>query len=234
VFSLRPVRCVLYHRVRRWRALPFPPPPPAHGRRAPTAAAAPGPSSLAFGIQQIIEGFVWLGIERDDQETREAGVSGVPVLRDPLRGLFGFPLSLFFTDTPRPTTNNPGGLDAAQLDLVWFYYPLALDTGELAHHGDGPHSIQYFAKAELPALQVLSARCLEGALSPADLCAVAHRPLQPERDALGNIAGGLAVAALFGVSSASTDMRFMSVVVLFAAILSLLLCYFFYRFAAAN
>jgi hypothetical protein len=187
---------------------------------------------LAFAAQQCAEGFVWLGLERDDAD----------LVRDASRVFLFFavafwPFMVPFSLCVRERRLKPRIVLAlfALLSLVWLwvYLPLALDPDRWLTTHVVHHSVQYDFD-DLPAFNYLSLvawRIVYLFLICAPL-AVAL-PKRSERGLLIPVIGVL-LAGLFLLTYVLFSYAFTSVWCFFAAFLSLALCVVHHRLPSDN
>ena len=179
---------------------------------------------VAFSVQQAAEGCVWLGLGRGDAAL-VARASAAFLFFALVFWPFWIPFSLLFAEGRRPTRWFLGATTALSLVWLWLYAPVALDPGRWLSTEVVRHSISYRLD-DLPAFR----------LAPRIAWRVAYlvfiiAPLaaaRPGGGLLRFLAGG-AVAALFLVCWFVYWYAFTSVWCFFAALLSLLLGYAFFR-----
>jgi hypothetical protein len=175
---------------------------------------------LFFGIQQLCEGFVWLGVGRGEEG----------LIRTASIGFLFFALAWWPFWIPLATLmveSQPGRkrLIAAVtcLSLTWglvLFYPVASDPERWLTTRAVHHSIQY-GYPDLPVYRIVPQtwlRLLYFATIAVPLAVCSHRK--------GGAFGGLLVVSVV-VSQWFYWYAFVSVWCFFAALLSLLLCYFF-------
>jgi hypothetical protein len=187
---------------------------------------------LGFGVQQMGEGFVWLGVARQDETlVRQASVFFLffAIAFWPL----WIPLSLFVPERRCWHRRLLALFVVLSGVWLWLYVPLALDPQRYLRTETVHHSIHYELDG-LPVLQQLPlpplawqvvylvAICVPLALGRLDRTGRRFR---------GLVGGGL-LALLFGVSYFVYAHAFTSVWCFFAALLSGLLCLAFYRLPA--
>jgi hypothetical protein len=182
---------------------------------------------IAFGIQQISEGFVWLGLNEDNTALVE---------RSSVVFLFfaiafwpcWIPLSLAIADSRRRQQTALWLLSIVGLAWLWLYFPLAVDPAKWLTTEVVQHSIRYNV-GELPAF-ALAPRLVWrfGYLLMICVPMVVGR-IDPRASRGANLTSGLLVAGLFAVACILYSYAFLSVWCFFAAVLSLLLCRVFYR-----
>ncbi len=187
---------------------------------------------LAFAAQQCAEGFVWLGLGRDDTD----------LVCDASRIYLFFALAFWPFMVPfilcvrerRPKQGILLGLIALlSLVWVWFYLPLALDPERWLATRVVHHSVQYDFE-DLPAfgylpLAVWRIVYLVFICGPLILAV----PKRSERGILLPLVG-LFVVGLFLVSYVLFSYAFTSVWCFFAAFLSLVLCVVCHRLPSTN
>jgi hypothetical protein len=183
---------------------------------------------VAFGVQQVAEGCVWLGLHHDDAALTEWGTA-VFLFFALSFWPFWIPFSLLLPEARRPVRVFMA--TAAALSTVWLilYLPIALDPGQWLPDIDR-HSIHYDID-NLPGFQLVP-RVVWRLAYLAFICgplALAHPGGRGTR--LRALGGGL-VAALFLVSYLVYWYAFTSVWCFFAAILSLALAVLFVKLPA--
>jgi hypothetical protein len=187
---------------------------------------------VAFGVQQVSEGFVWRGLQEEN----------VPLIQQASVVFLFFaiafwpcwiPLSLAVAETRRPRQITLTLLTVLCLAWLGLYFPLAADpskwfTTEVMHH-----SIRYEV-GDLPGF-ALAPRLVWRLGYVAIICgALAIGRFHPKNNPWGNLGAGVLVAGLFAVSYGIYWYAFLSVWCFFAASVSLLLCTTFYQLPAAT
>jgi hypothetical protein len=183
---------------------------------------------VAFGLQQFSEGFVWVGLHRDDTAlVRQASLIF-------LFFAVGFwpcwiPFSILLIETRRWTRWLLSLLTLAGLTWFWLYFSIAEDPVKQLETQVVKHSIRYEV-GEIPAFQVaprlawrlayVAVICVSLALARFDTGA------GPQK---ASFWGGLLIAGLFLVSYFLYWHAFLSVWCFFAAVASLLLCSVFFK-----
>jgi len=182
---------------------------------------------IAFGIQQICEGFVWLGLNGDNAAlVQQASV------------IFLFfaiafwpcwiPLSLAIAESRRRQQLALTLLAIVGLAWLWLYFPLAVDPARWLTTEVAQHSIRYNV-GELPAFTLAPRSVWRFAYLLIIAVPLAVGRLDPGGNRRANLTGGLLVVGLFAVSYVLYWHAFLSVWCFFAALVSLLLCGAFYR-----
>ena len=186
-----------------------------------------GLAPIAFGVQQISEGFVWLGLREEDAAL---------VQQSSVIFLFfaiafwpcWIPLSLAFAEPRQRRRVALAALAIVGLAWVWLYLPLAIDPTKWLATEVVHHSIRYEV-GELPGFS-LAPRFVWRLGYLLIICvSLAMGRFDPGGSRWANLSGGVLVAGLFGISYGLYSYAFLSVWCFFAAFLSLLLCGAFYR-----
>jgi hypothetical protein len=177
---------------------------------------------LFFGIQQISEGFVWLGLRRGDEPQTQAAA-----LVFLLFALAVWPFWLPFQAALMETQANRKRLlvGLAVLASTWFwvlFFPLALDPGGLLTTSIEHHSIQY-AFPGLPIYRYISKEALRVVYF-----ATVALPFAISSERLGMMPG-LVLGGSALVAALLFNHAYVSVWCFFAALLAGFLCVVFYR-----
>lgn len=187
---------------------------------------------VAFGTQQIIEGFVWLGLnEGNAARVEQASVAYLffAIAFWPC----WIPLSLAVCESQRGKQLVLLLLALCGLAWLWLYFPLAVDPQKWLTTEVVRHSIRYEV-GDVPGF-VLAPRILWRAGYLLIICvSLAMGRFVPQRNPRANLTGGVLVAVLFAVSYGLYQYAFLSVWCFFAAFLSLLLCNAFWHLPSAS
>src|ERR1700687_4440539 len=183
---------------------------------------------IAFGLQQLGEGFVWAGLGSEDAAlVRKASVFflffAIPFWP------FWIPFSLLFLERRPEPRYVLGGFVLLSLVWVCLIVPLLIQPEAWLTTRQVHHSIRYEFDG-LPGFQVLPPIGWR-LLYLAGLCGavlVGRRG----RTEWFHLVGGVAVVVVFLVAYGLFWYAFTSVWCFFAAVLSLYLCYVFHRFPA--
>jgi hypothetical protein len=187
---------------------------------------------IAFGIQQICEGFVWLGLNNDNAALVQQSSVIFLFFAIPFWPCW-IPLSLAIAESRGRQQTVLTMLTVVGLAWLWLYLPLAADPAKWLTTEIVQHSIRYDV-GELPAF-ALAPRFVWRAAYLAIICVpLVIGRLDPGANRGSNPITGLLVAGLFGVAYFLYWHAFLSVWCFFAAILSLLLCRAFYRLPVRN
>lgn len=182
---------------------------------------------IAFGLQQVSEGFVWHGLNMEDDElTRRASV--VYLFFAMAFWPFWISLSLFVPES-RPRMRLVFALLAAvSLLYFWLYAPIASDSERWLTTNIAGHSVRYEVSG-LPGYQVV----------PRALWRVVYLLIVAVPLALGRIGGttepligpigGVLLTGMFLVSYLLFWEAFTSVWCFFGAVLSLMLVFVFHK-----
>lgn len=185
---------------------------------------------IAFGVQQLTEGFVWLGLRNDNAALVERA-SVVYLFFAIAFWPCWIPLSLAACESRRRQQLALAGLTIAGLAWLWLYFPMAIEPSKWFATRVVKHSI-FYDVGDLPGFAV-APRIVWRAGYLLIICAsLAMGRFAPNASPWANAAGGGLVAVLFGVSYGLYWYAFLSVWCFFAAFLSLLLCTAFYRLPA--
>jgi hypothetical protein len=182
---------------------------------------------IAFGLQQISEGFVWLGLNEDNAaQVQQASVVF-------LFFAFAFwpcwiPLSLAVTESRRRERLILSALATVGLAWFWLYLPVAVDPQKWLTTVVTQHSIRYNV-ADLPGFALLPRFVWRSGYLSIICVSLAMGRFDPGGNRWANLSGGVLVALLFAISYGLYWHAFLSVWCFFAAILSLLLCAAFRR-----
>ncbi len=182
---------------------------------------------IAFGIQQISEGFVWLGLNEDNAEL---------VQRSSVIFLFfaiafwpcWIPLSLAVAESRRRQRMVLAVLAVVGLAWLWLYLPVAADPPRWLTTEVVRHSIRYNV-GEVPALALAPRAIWRLGYVLIISVPLAMGRFDPGGNRWANLSGGVLVAVLFLISFGLYWHTFLSVWCFFASVLSLLLCGAFYR-----
>jgi hypothetical protein len=180
---------------------------------------------FAFGAQQLSEGFVWIGLgSQDPILTRKAALFflffAIPFWP------FWIPFSLALVERQKRPKWALAGLALLSFVWVWVSYPLLVEPERWLTTRQVHHSIRYDIET-LPAFSVAPLAAWQ-ALYFAEICLpflVGRRG----RSEWYHLVGGGAVALFFLIAYFAFSYAFTSVWCFFAAILSLYLCFVFYR-----
>jgi hypothetical protein len=182
---------------------------------------------IAFGLQQISEGFVWLGLREENAALVE---------RSSVIFLFfaiafwpcWIPLSLAIAESRRRQQTVLGLLSIVGLAWLWLYFPLAVDPAKWLTTEVVQHSIRYNV-GELPGFALASRFVWRFAYLLMICVPLAVGRIDPGGNRVANVTSSLLIVGLFGVAYVLYWHAFLSVWCFFAAVLSLLLCRVFYR-----
>ena len=174
---------------------------------------------IVFGIQQFVEGWVWIGLENDNPTLVEYGSSAFLFFALAFWP-FWIPFCLTFVET-RPLQKSILYLfSATGLVWLWVAWPAITTPGHYVDTRVVHHSILY-ENTSLPAFSLmpqviwrilyLANVCIPLAIGPIGLDSKGNKP---------HPWGGIVVAALFGLSY---------LIYFFAALFSGLLCIEFFR-----
>jgi hypothetical protein len=181
---------------------------------------------LAFGLQQLTEGVVWLGLEKDGDLVRQASV--LYLFFALVFWPFWIPFSLLWPANRGREKTILLLLIGASLVWVWLFYPLAADSRRWLATEVVVHSIRYQFD-DLPAFQLVPRMVWRVGYLVSICLPLALGRYGTEGPAwVGWLVGGL-VGSLFAVSYLLFWYAFTSVWCFFAAVLSLLLCVIFYH-----
>jgi hypothetical protein len=182
---------------------------------------------LAFGLQQMTEGVVWLSLGQDDSDlVRQASV--LYLFFALVFWPFWIPFSLLWPATQGREKTILLLLLAASLVWVWLFFPLAAESRRWLATEVVVHSIRYRFD-DLPAFQLVPRTIWRVGYLVSICLPLAMGRFGTEGPAwVGWLVGGL-VGLLFAVSYLLFWYAFTSVWCFFAAVLSLLLCVIFSR-----
>lgn len=182
---------------------------------------------MAFGIQQISEGFVWLGLNEDNA-----------VLVRQASSIFLFfaiafwpcwiPLSLALAESRHPQQIALALIAIVGLAWFWLYFPVAIDPQRWLTTEIVQHSIRYNL-GELPGFALAPRIVWRFGYLLMISVPLAIGRFDPGGSRWASASGGVLVAVLFAVSYGLYWHAFLSVWCFFAAFLSLLLCAAFHR-----
>jgi hypothetical protein len=181
---------------------------------------------IAFGLQQVAEGFVWLGLHHGDPVLVSRSAVVFLFFALPFWPLW-LPLSLLPPEGRRPARVFLAALVLVSPVWLWLYAPLATDPGRWLSTEVVHHSIAY-QFSSLPAFQ-LAPRALWRVAYLASICGPLLVASPGSGGGLLRAVGGGVVAALFVVTYLIYWYAFTSVWCFFAALLSLLLALAFAR-----
>jgi hypothetical protein len=182
---------------------------------------------IAFGLQQISEGFVWLGLH-DDNSSLVQQASVVFLFFGIAFWPCWIPLSLAIAESRRPQRMVLALMSVVGLAWLWFYSPIATDPSRWLTTEVVKHSVRY-SMDELPGLQVLPRAVWRTGYLLIIGASLAIGRFDPGGNRFANISGGVIISALFAVSYGLYWHAFLSVWCFFAAVLSVFLCGAFYR-----
>ena len=184
----------------------------------------------AFGVQQAVEGVVLLRLQQGDPGPI-AHASAVFLFFAVAFWPIWLPLSLGVADHRIPVRLLLSFWAALSLVWVWVIFPVLVEPPRWVHTEVVHHSIQYTV-AELPAFVLLQRMVWKIAYLVAICVPLLVGRFGPAGRGGGNLIGGGAVAVLFAVSYLLFSYAYLSVWCFFAALLSLTLCYAFYKIAS--
>lgn len=187
---------------------------------------------LAFGVQQLSEGFVWLGLEAHDAPLTQRASQVYLFFAIPFWP-FWISLSLLVPETRRGRKKLLTLCLAASLVWFWFYFPIGADPQTQLQTEETHHSINYKLEV-LPARELMSPMGWKMLYLVAICLPFAVGRVGSSSGRWGSILGGVLVAVLFAVSYVVYWYAFLSVWCFFAALLSLLLCHTFYQLPTAK
>jgi hypothetical protein len=194
-----------------------------HSKRHLFLAAVP----FAFAAQQFSEGIVWVGI--DQQNARlVSGASVLYLFFAMAFWPFWIPLSLMLPDARQWVKRTLAVLVVTSFAWGWLYAPILMSPDQWLSTGVVHHSIQY-EYSRLPGYQIVSPWAWR-----LGYLALVTIPIGFGATRLKSRTGGLiAVTGLgilvtgFGVTYIVYSYAFISVWCFLAALISLMLCYFF-------
>jgi hypothetical protein len=182
---------------------------------------------FAFGVQQISEGFVWLGLREENGPLVEQA-SVIFLFFAVAFWPCWIPLSMAIAESRRPQQIALTLITVVGLAWLWLYFPLAVDPAKFLTTEIAQHSIRYDV-GELPGF-ALAPRIVWRLAYLLVICVpLGVGRLDPGGNRSASLIGGLLVAGLFGVTYFLYWHAFLSVWCFFAAVVSLLLCGVFHR-----
>jgi hypothetical protein len=182
---------------------------------------------FAFGIQQISEGFVWLGLNEDNAALVQQS-STIFLFFAIAFWPCWIPLSLAMAESRHRQQIALALFAIVGLAWLWLYFPLAVDPSKWLAVEVVQHSIRYNV-GELPGFALAPRFVWRLGYLLIISVPLAIGRFDPGGNRWANLTGGVLVALLFGVSYGLYWHAFLSVWCFFAAFLSLLLCGAFYR-----
>ncbi len=182
---------------------------------------------IAFGLQQISEGFVWLGLH-DDNQTLVQQASVVFLFFALAFWPCWIPLSMAMAESRRRQQITLAVLAIVGLAYFGLFLPLALDPPRWLTTKVVQHSILYEVR-DLPGFALLPRLVWRFGYLVIICVSLGMGRFDPGGKRWANLSGGILVAVLFAVSYGLYWYAFLSVWCFFAAFLSLLLCGAFYR-----
>ena len=187
---------------------------------------------VAFGVQQISEGFVWLGLQEDNAALVE---------RSSVIFLFfaiafwpcWIPLCMAIAESRRRQQLVLALLAVVGLAWLWLYSPVAVDPAKWLTTEVVQHSIRYNV-GELPGFALAPRAVWRFAYLLMICVPLGVGRIDPGGNRAANLTSTLLIAGLFLVAYVLYWHAFLSVWCFFAAVLSLLLCRVFYRLPARS
>jgi hypothetical protein len=189
---------------------------------------------LAFAVQQFSEGFVWIGIDRENPRLTE-GASVVYLFFAMAFWPFWVPFSMMFTEPRRRVRLFLAILTATSLAWGWLYAPILMEPERWLSTIVVHHSIQY-KYSFLPGYEVAPRWVwrLGYLLLVAVPLGLGATHVRGKTRGLLAFFGLTALVAGFGVSYFVYWYAFISVWCFLAALISLALCYFFARLSVQH
>jgi hypothetical protein len=182
---------------------------------------------ISFGIQQISEGFVWLGLNRDDGALLQQ--SSVVFLFFAIAFWpFWIPMCLAIAESRRPQQIVLALLALVGLAWLWLYFPVAVDPSKWLNTEIAGHSIRYNV-GEIPGFVLAPRAVWRIGYLLVIVVPLSLAKFDPGGNRWANLSGGLMIATLFAIAYGFYWQAFLSVWCFFAAVVSLLLCGVFYR-----
>jgi hypothetical protein len=180
---------------------------------------------FAFAAQQLSEGLVWIGLSSQNPVlTSKASVFflffAIPFWP------FWIPCCLAFAERQKTARWILTGFVFVSLVWIWVTYPLLREPERWLTTRQVYHSVQY-DYAALPAFRAMPLVAWQ-ALYFAQIC-LPFLVVRRGQSAAHHLVGGAAVAVFFLIARFLFSYAFTSVWCFFAAILSLYLCFVFYR-----
>ncbi len=182
---------------------------------------------IAFGLQQITEGFVWLGL-REDNAALVQQSSVVFLFFAIAFWPLWIPLSMAIAESRHRQKVILSILAVVGWAWLWLYWPVAADPAKWLSTEIVQHSIRYNV-GEVPALDLAPRWAWRAGYLLVICVPLSMGRFDPGGNRWANLSGGLLVAVLFAVSVGLYWHAFLSVWCFFAAVLSLLLCGAFRR-----
>lgn len=187
---------------------------------------------IAFGLQQITEGFVWLGLKNGDMELVQRW-SVIYLLFAVAFWPIWIPLCLAIAERRPKHRWALGLLAVAGLGWLWLYSPLAIDPAKWLSTEVQHHSIHYEV-GDLPGFMLAPRFLWRAGYLAIIVASLALGELDPGGNRWSSAITGIIVAVLFGISYGVYWYAFLSVWCFFAAFLSLLLCRAFWNLPRAD
>jgi hypothetical protein len=182
---------------------------------------------ITFGLQQISEGFVWLGLRQENAALVEHA-SVIFLFFAIAFWPCWIPLSLAVAE-PRPRQQTVLTLlTVVGLAWLWLFYPLAIDPPKWLTTDVVGHSIRYNV-GELPGFALAPRLVWRLGYLLMIVVPLAVGRIDPGGNRWASLTGGLIVAVLFAIAYGVYWQAFLSVWCFFAAVVSLLLCGVFRR-----
>ena len=182
---------------------------------------------IAFGIQQITEGFVWLGLREENAALVE---------RSSVVFLFfaiafwpcWIPLSVAIAESRPRQQTALALLTIVGLAWIWLFLPLAADPPRWLTTEVAGHSIRYDV-GELPGFALAPRAVWRLGYLLMIVVPLAVGRFDPGGNRWANLTGGLIIGGLFAVTYGLYAHAFLSVWCFFAAVVSTMLCGVFHR-----
>ena len=182
---------------------------------------------ITFGLQQISEGFVWLGLHEENAALVQQS-SVVYLFFAIAFWPCWIPLSLAIAESRRPQQIALALLAIVGLAWLGLYFPLALDPSRWLTTEVSGHSIRYNV-GELPGFALAPRSVWRFGYLLMISVPLAMGRADPGGNRWASVSSGVLVAVLFAVAYGLYAHAFLSVWCFFAACVSLLLCRAFYR-----